>query len=87
MSYYGVHSAEINYMICAMCGHEAFAWMAEEFACPTCGSSDYECPESESEIDKDAAAYKITCQASIHDLERLDRKRKRILSDDGMLRR
>ncbi|KAF2703855.1 hypothetical protein K504DRAFT_507766 [Pleomassaria siparia CBS 279.74] len=30
-----------EYLICADCGTEAFAWIAEIFACPVCNGCDY----------------------------------------------
>jgi predicted RNA-binding Zn-ribbon protein involved in translation (DUF1610 family) len=41
MSYYGIHNAHTDSMICADCQTEAFAWMADIFACPVCGSNEY----------------------------------------------
>jgi hypothetical protein len=44
MSKYGVYDAEIDYMVCGGCKAEAFTWMAEVFACPTCGDMNYKFP-------------------------------------------
>lgn len=86
MSYYGVHSAQVDYMICITCRHEVFAWMAEEFACPTCGSSEYVSPECDGAADEDDAPEKITDQASINGPEKIAKKRKRTASDEGKMR-
>jgi hypothetical protein len=32
-------------MICNDCMTEAFAWMAEDFSCPACGSNEYVHPD------------------------------------------
>jgi len=46
MSYYNIYpDTVIDYMICTTCGTEAFAWLADAFCCPTCGSDKYKHPE------------------------------------------
>jgi predicted RNA-binding Zn-ribbon protein involved in translation (DUF1610 family) len=87
MSYYGVHSAEVDYMICPMCGDEAFAWLAEQFACPTCGRSEYVYPESEHEANEVDAPNVVAYQHSIDGPASIERKRKRSGSDEGKMRR
>jgi hypothetical protein len=49
MSFYDVHDAQISYMICNNCQIGAFAWMAQVFSCPKCGSSDFVFPEHDDE--------------------------------------
>ncbi|KAH3993141.1 hypothetical protein HBI13_202790 [Parastagonospora nodorum] len=48
MSYYGIHDAKVDFMICITCQSEIFAWMAEIFACPTCDGTEYAFPEGPS---------------------------------------
>lgn len=46
MSYYNIYpDTVIDYMICSTCGTEAFAWLADAFCCPVCGSDKYKHPE------------------------------------------
>ena len=46
MSYYNIYpDTVIDYMICTTCGAEAFAWLADAFCCPACGSDKYKHPE------------------------------------------
>lgn len=85
MSYYGIHGAELDYMICASCGDEAFAWMTEYFACPMCGSSEYVPPDYEEEADKDDSANIINGDTPMSGPERIDKKRKRTASDEGKM--
>lgn len=49
MSAYNVHPTHIDYLICSECGTEAFAWMAEIFACPACGQEEYVRPPYDDE--------------------------------------
>jgi hypothetical protein len=46
MSYYNIYpEIAINYMACSSCGTEAFAWLADVFSCPVCGSDTYKYPD------------------------------------------
>jgi len=45
MSAYGVYDMEIDHMVCGTRETEVFTWMAEIFACPTCGNADYTFPK------------------------------------------
>jgi len=83
MSAYGIHPNEIDYMICNDCQSEAFAWMAEIFACPTCGGDQYVHPSSSDQQhpadDQDGSGVNtIGRREQMED----SRKRKRRVSDE-----
>lgn len=53
MSYYGIHDAKVQCAICTTCQSENFVWMAETFACPTCGGAEYELAEEATDPDEE----------------------------------
>jgi hypothetical protein len=88
MSYYDVHDAQVNYLICTNCQTEAFAWMAKVFACPKCGGSDFVFPEHVGESDEpNAADEKEDSRSGSNEPPESDTKvigkRKRTVSDEG----
>lgn len=44
MCHYGICYLNLNFIKCTYCGTQAFEWMAEAFACPTCGWNKYVFP-------------------------------------------
>ncbi|KAF2123372.1 hypothetical protein P153DRAFT_362072 [Dothidotthia symphoricarpi CBS 119687] len=90
MSYYGVHKAEIDMLVCTTCKTEAFAWLAETFPCPVCGEFKFESLVSADE----RPAEEGKRSPKVDDGERQSRggdgnnvtgkKRKRSCSDDMM---
>ena len=112
MSYYNIYpDTVIDYMVCSVCGTEAFAWLADAFCCLVCGSDNYKHPEyahtemasscNEADIQKELAKQhcdEIRRQfADLHKrhgqlwdgatMTTRERKRKRLLSDDGQRER
>lgn len=84
MSYYGVHHAEIDYMICNTCHAEAFTWMAETFDCPACGGSEHVFPifaDTQHPADDEDGSRNTTSEQKTWRTNSM--KRKRTLSDDG----
>lgn len=89
MSYYGYYQCDIDAMICSICGTAVFAWMAEVFACPVCGSSKYVFPmfvephltrreDERVPEEEDKALDELIEEESA---EKAHRKRKRVPSD------
>jgi hypothetical protein len=85
MSYYGVYKTDLNYMTCADCRTEAFAWMAEVFVCPRCGSNKYLFPiHIDANEDAQRTDDREEC-SSVSGMQqvRMERKRKRGLSSES----
>jgi predicted RNA-binding Zn-ribbon protein involved in translation (DUF1610 family) len=84
MSYYGIHHANIETIICANCQTKVFAWLADVFACPECGHNFHESnngkEDQEMYDDEDSDASTL-----VEEEERVDRKRKReeLSEEDG----
>ena len=79
-------------MICSSCNTEAFAWMAEVFACPVCGSRKYVFPmfieadlvqHIEQNILEDGESAPGGMRSEDF-VEQVHRKRKRVPSDSEM---
>jgi hypothetical protein len=89
MSFYGLHQANIEYLVCSDCGDEAFTWMAGIFACPTCGGEAYVYPDFENthehRADDDEVGRDGTQRLNMAmEWEAMvSRKRKRRASDEG----
>jgi hypothetical protein len=85
MSYYGIYDAKLEYMICMICQSESFAWMAEIFACPICGSSDYKSANELCDLEPKSENYSNSVHESktCKEMNDMIKKRKRSTSDDG----
>jgi predicted nucleic acid-binding Zn-ribbon protein len=82
MSFYDVHDAQINHMICTNCQTGAFAWMVQVFACPECGGSEFVFPENLDEADPSHSADKKDDGAEAASQTNVG-KRKRPGNDEG----
>ena len=95
MSYYGVHNSDVDYMVCSDCQTETFTWMAEVFACPTCGGNKYVFPIFAGETTQQHLAdgedgNSVAIRARGKQLgpsEEGSKKRKRTLSDEKLVRK
>jgi hypothetical protein len=89
MSFYGLHKANIEYMICSDCDNEAFTWMAEIFACPNCGGEAYVYPDFEDTHEHRADENEVgrsgttRLNMAMESEAMVSRKRKRMASDEG----
>jgi hypothetical protein len=83
MSYYGVHSSNINSVTCANCQTEAFAWVAEIFVCPVCGSHEYIFVAQDDSDTEDGKTRKENGEGSVGKQESMERKRKREEGSEG----
>jgi hypothetical protein len=79
MSAYFNLPLEINIMICTICSTESFAWLAEVFVCPVCGSFEYAYPTSIN----DGAEHSESADIDVQEWDDRNRKRKRTHSGDG----
>jgi hypothetical protein len=79
MPYYGIHDAKVESMICTTCQSDIFAWMAEIFACSTCGGTEYAFSEESSS----PGVQEYSSCASERGAEMQDSVRKRKRSTSG----
>jgi uncharacterized CHY-type Zn-finger protein len=90
MSYYGIHHANIDAIICANCQMEVFAWLSDVFACPKCGHKFHEANDSDEDREMHDDEYQEMYEDDDSDVstldleeERVDRKRKREELSEG----